>query len=250
VTLARIGSVLLAGKSVRKTVNVSRVRLPQRVVVEVVADASRRRKSLRHLRATGRTPILVANGGAVMVGRSMMGAVALFFGAGAALAQGLEAENLLVAMPDGFEVGYQAAQDDQEIHELIPSGESVEDWSQMVTIQIFRGLSEVPGDLFAANMAGNWEGACEGATVNKLTEGEVNGFPFVMWFFGCPLNAQTGKPETMYFKGISGSDAFYSVQYAFRSAPADELDTIALTYLVGASACDTRRPERPCPAGM
>ena len=53
--------------------------------------------------------------------------------------------------------------------------------------------------------------------MTKLTEGDVNGFPFVLWSFVCPLNPQTGKPETMYFKGITGSDAFYSVQYAFRA---------------------------------
>jgi hypothetical protein len=169
---------------------------------------------------------------------------------GVALGQGLEAENLLVGIPEGFELGYEAAGGDQEIHEFIPTGESVEDWSAMVTIQIFRGLQELEGDRFAINMAENWKGVCEGATVSKLTESEVNGFPFVLWTFLCPLNPQTGKPETMYFKGITGSDAFYSVQYAFRQEHADELDTIALPYLIGASACDTRKPERPCPAGM
>ena len=86
----------------------------------------------------------------------------------------------------------------------------------MVTIQIFHGLADVPGDLFATNMADGWKAACRGedAPVTKLTEGDVNGFPFVLWTYVCPLNTQTGKPETMYFKGISGSDAFYSVQYA------------------------------------
>lgn len=173
-----------------------------------------------------------------------------FSATGPALSQGLEAENLLVGIPDGFELGYQAAEGDQEIHEFIPTGESVEDWSAMVTIQIFRGLPELEGDRFAISMAENWKSVCEDGTAGKLTESEVNGFPFVLWTFVCPLNPQTGKPETMYFKGITGSDAFYSVQYAFRQEHADELDTIALPYLIGASACDTRKPERPCPEGM
>ena len=176
--------------------------------------------------------------------------LAAFGLAAPAVAQGLEAENLLVGIPEGFELGFQDAQDGQEIHEFIPSGESVGDWSAMVTIQIFHGLADVPGDLFATNMSEGWSAACEGATVTKLTDGDVNGFPFVLWTFLCPLNPQSGKPETMYFKGISGSDAFYSVQYAFRAEHADELDSIALPYLVDASACDTRKPERPCPEGM
>ena len=169
---------------------------------------------------------------------------------GTAFAQGLEAENLLVGMPEGFEVGYEASQDGAEIHELIPAGESVEDWSQMATIQIYHGLVDLPGDRFASEMATGWQAACEGSTVTKLTEGDINGFPFVLWSFVCPLNPQTGKPETMYFKGITGSDAFYSVQYAYREVQNNDLETVALTYLVAASACDTRKPERACPEGM
>jgi hypothetical protein len=176
----------------------------------------------------------------------------LAFCVGPALGQGLEAENLLVAMPDGFEVGYTAASPDgnQEIHELVPSGETVEDWSAMVTVQIFHGLNDVPGDVFAGNLGDSWMGACTAGTVTKLTDGEINSFPFVLWTYLCPLNPQTGRPETMYFKGISGSDAFYAVQYAYREEPSDDRETVALTYLVGASACDTRKPERPCPEGM
>jgi hypothetical protein len=183
--------------------------------------------------------------------------VALAFGvlaacAGPVFAQGLDAENLLVGIPDGFELGFEATSaEGVEIHEFVPTGETVEDWSAMVTIQIFRGLGDIPGDVLAINMAKGWKGACgEDAPVTKLTEGDVNGFPFVLWTFLCPLNPQSGKPETMYYKGITGSDAFYSVQYAFRQEHADELDSIALPYLVGASACDTRKPERPCPEGM
>lgn len=180
---------------------------------------------------------------------SGLGVLALW--AGPALAQGLDAENLLVGIPEGFELGYQAQSPEGiEIHEFVPTGETVEDWSAMVTIQIFRGLSDLPGDVLATNMAEGWQGACEGSSVTKLTEGDVNGFPFVLWTFLCPVNPQSGKPETMYFKGITGSDAFYSIQYAFRQEPADELDSIALPYLIGASACDTRKPERPCPEGM
>lgn len=186
-----------------------------------------------------------------MLNRVMAAGLGLMaLGAIPALGQGLQGENLLVGLPDGFEVGYEAAQGDQEIHEFIPTGESVEDWSSMVTIQILRGLADVPGDLFANDLGKSWTEICEGATVGKLAEGDDNGFPFVLWTYACPLNAQSGKPETMYFKGISGADAFYSVQYAFREEPGDALDSVALPYLVSASACDTRKPERPCPEGM
>jgi len=181
--------------------------------------------------------------------RSLIVAAVFAALASPALAQ-LQDENLLAGVPEGFVLGYNAAKDGAEIYEFVPEGESVETWTAMVTIQIFPGLDELEGDRFAVNMAQNWKSACRTGTATKLTESDVNGFPFVLRTFLCPLNPHTGKPETMYFKGITGSDAFYSVQYAFRQEHADELDTIALPYLIAASACDTRKPERPCPAGM
>lgn len=169
---------------------------------------------------------------------------------GPAAAQGLVGENILITMPEGFKSGHDAAQDQQEIHELIPANETVEEWSSMVTLQIFHGIADIDPNLFAGQLAGNWTAACAGSAVRKLTDGYVNGFKFTLWTYTCPLNPQTGKPETMYLKGIAGSDAFYSVQYAFRDVPTDERETTALTYLVAASACDTRKADRPCPEGM
>jgi hypothetical protein len=167
-----------------------------------------------------------------------------------ALGQGLRDENLLVGIPQGFESVYDAAQGEMEIHEFVPAGETVDDWTKMVTIQIFHGAGAYDGNDFALNLSDGWSGACSGGDVRKLTDGAVNGFPFVLWVYLCPRNPDTGKPENMYFKGISGSDAFYSVQYAFRSNPTADEDSVALNYLVSASACDTRRPDRPCPKGM
>lgn len=182
--------------------------------------------------------------------RALIAGLALAALAGPVLGQSMQGENLLVGLPQGFKVGYQAEQGPMLMHELVPQGESVEDWSKMVTIQVFRGLRDMPGELFAGNLARDWAAACANGSARKLTDGTVNGFPFVLWAFTCPLNPQTQKPETMYLKGISGSDAYYAVQYAFRAAPDASLDDIALPYLVEASACDTRKPERACPEGM
>ena len=180
----------------------------------------------------------------------LAGLFVLALGGGIAFAQRLDAENVLVSLPQGYEIGYQASQGSQKIMEFIPNGETVEDWSAMITVQILQSLDDMPGDTFASNLAELMGGACEGMSTEKVTEGNENGFPFVVWLYACPLNPQTGKPETMFFKGITGSDAFYSIQYAFREEPNDRLISIAMPYLRKVSACDTRKPERPCPEGM
>jgi hypothetical protein len=134
--------------------------------------------------------------------------------------------------------------------EFVPDAESVENWSTMVTVQIFHDVRNGDGDAFAGNLGRLWQGACPDSSADKLEGGEVNGFRFALWSYACPLNGQTNKPETMWLKAISGADALYVVQYAYRASPTAEREQEAVSYLAKASACDTRRDDRPCPAGM
>jgi hypothetical protein len=54
----------------------------------------------------------------------------------------------------------------------------------------------------------------------------------------------------MWMKAISGADAAYVVQYAYRANLTEEREQAALDYLKGVSACDTRVKAHACPAGM
>jgi hypothetical protein len=169
--------------------------------------------------------------------------------AGPAYAQ-LQAENLLTGLPKGFVVGFQNRRGAVDMVEFVPKGERVDDWTAMVTVHVLHDLDNADGAAFAGSIRTGWEGACKDSKVEQLEDGKVNGFPFVLWRFVCPLNPQTGKPESMWFKAISGADALYSVQYAFRAEVTPEREREALDYLAKASACDTRKAEHPCPAGM
>lgn len=162
----------------------------------------------------------------------------------------LVAKNLLTGLPDGFEVAMQDRQGQLSMMEFIPKGESTENWSAMVTVQVMHGIKDGDGEAFARNLAKLWQGGCEGSSARQLQHGEVNRYAFVLWHYVCPLNVQSGKPETMWLKAISGADALYVVQYAYRAAPSSQLEQPALTYLDKVSACDTRREDRQCPAGM
>lgn len=162
----------------------------------------------------------------------------------------LSAENLLTNLPEGFEIGFQTRQGTMDMMEFVPRGETVENWSTMVTVQILHDADDADPGAFARNLGQNWQGACQGSSVSKLDAGETNGFAFALWHYACPLNPGTGKPEAMWLKAIAGADALYVVQYAYRAASTKELEQPALAYLAKASACDTRRADRPCPAGM
>jgi hypothetical protein len=66
-------------------------------------------------------------------------AVLLFGAASPATSQSLlQAENLLFAPPPDFKVGYESNHNNRLLTEYVPAGETVDDWTQMLTVQIFR----------------------------------------------------------------------------------------------------------------
>jgi hypothetical protein len=170
--------------------------------------------------------------------------------ASAALGQALiEAENLLVSPPDGFKVGFKGSQGNTVMTEFVPAGQTVDDWTAMVTVQLWRHATVSPAT-FLQNVGGRYESACPGTGVDKggIHTGQVNGYVVSMLLLRCPNNPSTGKPETTAFRVIKGNDALYSVQYAWRSVPSgQELDD-AMHFLAKVTVCDTRTPEHPCPA--
>jgi len=142
-------------------------------------------------------------------------------------------ENLLTVIPNGFKIGKQ--------------GETVLDWTRMITVQVFRNIKRGDPNQFAQGVRAMWLSACPGSEVIKIKDGAENGYPFAVWQFTCPNNPQTGKPENMYTKVIGANDALYSVQYAYRSELTKDVIPPTMAYLGSVRVCDTRLPDRPCP---
>ena len=162
----------------------------------------------------------------------------------------LKDENLIVGLPTGFTMALTDRRGAMDISEFVPTGETVKDWSRMVTVQIFHDMGGVAPTLMAEGIRSQWLAACPGSEVNKVKDIVENGYAATLWLFTCPLNNRTGKPETMFTKITGGTDALYSVQYAYRTVLSREIIPPTMTYLGGIRVCDTRRPDRPCPGGM
>jgi len=161
-----------------------------------------------------------------IAGLSALGASA---SSSAAAPQG---ENLVVDIPQEFQLGDQGQQGPgADIAEYIPKGETVDDWSRMITVQVFHNLKAFDPNRFG----------------EALKSGRENGYAFSLWLYTCPLNPKTGKPETLFDEVISGADSLYSVQYALRSALKPDLMPPITAYLSGVRVCDSRLPDRPCP---
>lgn len=88
------------------------------------------------------------------MGRRALLAASLVIVSGAAVANDLRDENLLQSLPAGFEVGHQAKRDGLTMVERIPAGQSVNDWSEMVTTQISTATRRASTRFSAACAAG------------------------------------------------------------------------------------------------
>ncbi|HLN07995.1 MAG TPA: hypothetical protein VK281_03390 [Xanthobacteraceae bacterium] len=165
----------------------------------------------------------------------------------AAAAPEIRNEALLVDSSPGYKIGFQAQQQDRSrITEMVPTGETVESWTEMVTVQTFPGLTATP-EQFESHLVEDWRGACPKSDYQRIAQGTESGYAFVLWLLSCPLNKVSGKPEITWFKAIRGNDSLYVVQKAFRFAPSKEQIVTWMAFLKDAKVCDTRLPDRPCP---
>jgi len=159
----------------------------------------------------------------------------------------MDAENLLYSPPRDFKVGFESNRDNRLMTEWVPAAETVEDWTQMLTVQIYRG-AVVDAATFVRGIEKLYMGACPGTTAKGIFTGQINGYVVSMLLLKCPKNPGTGKPETTVFRVIKGNDALYSVQRAWRAVPSDQdLDDV-MHALAKVIVCDARALDHPCPS--
>src|ERR1700739_4262197 len=92
----------------------------------------------------------------------LQGAVFLAALSASAARADLENENLLIAGPPGYKVGFSDKKPNMLMTEFVPAKETVENWTEMVTVQVFFGLQSAPQQ-FMDDMVKRWRAACPDA---------------------------------------------------------------------------------------
>jgi hypothetical protein len=64
-------------------------------------------------------------------------------------------ENLLVTIPPSYKIDFKDRKPDRLINEMVPEDQTVDDWSEMVTVQIFYGL-KTTSEEFENRVADGW----------------------------------------------------------------------------------------------
>jgi len=166
----------------------------------------------------------------------------LFFAA--AMVVATPAEEWLVWPPaDGFVVGHQETAANGSIEEQVPAGQTVDDWSRMITtIQI---AGDQTAEQFTDGLASGWKNSCPGGKATSqivLADFRVS----IESRMDCPRNPATGKPETMFMRSFPGQHRLYVLQIAFRHVPDAAEVAWAETQLSAAVLCDARSPKAAC----
>ena len=162
-------------------------------------------------------------------------------GVGAAQAQ----ERLAHPTEPGFILGFDKASASQSIKEWVPKGESVERWTRMLTFQRFTGTiqqGQMPAGLLDW-ISNQIKIVCPGAQTSAVAPGGGFGRTGARLKTVCPLNRETGKPETTFYRAFAGAKDMHVAQVAFRSRPDAASEAWATGFLDKILICGTAQAD-------
>ena len=128
-----------------------------------------------------------------------------------------------LAMPSGFVPAFENVKDGFYIREAVPKGETVQAWTQMITVTGTKGLAANPKltpEAYAVSLANGFKTACpENFTAMPLGPmriGDQDAFAAVA---GCGRieSSATKHGETALIVAVKGSADAYSIQWAQRA---------------------------------
>lgn len=159
-----------------------------------------------------------------------------------------------VAQPDlsGLTVAFEHHQDGSTIVERVALGESVGNWTMMVTNQRFAGL--IAGgatiDDWLANFRAGLSGGCPGFREHPVHRIVASGRPALELRLDCPRNPATNLPETFFLRAIAGRADLHITQMAFRRVPSASDEAAAQAFLAGVSLCTRTDRSALCTAAQ
>jgi hypothetical protein len=181
--------------------------------------------------------------------------VGLFLAIPAVQAQPQPGESLYVLPPKGWKIGYHGQRGDVELTEVIPGDQTIQDWSEMLTVQIITGRPQAgPEDVLRDQLA-EIRKVCDDVAVGPTSPAEENGYPTAMRAIGCTKSKEWGKGELNLYKVLRGHERLYVVARSWRGEPFDrdrlpvspETTKEWLVFMQQVVLCDGRDAQHPCP---
>ena len=154
-------------------------------------------------------------------------------GSGASLSNG---ERLIVDLPEGWVLGNHSKNELTELFEFVPEGQTVHNWTDMISIGLFPVSGIPPTDFTFASVMGrakaaqrfstNWRKSLE--KICEDTQAEPEGLNLVAMHWAilngklmCTKGKVTGKGEVILYRIIYGGDGYAVVLRQWAVPPFD-----------------------------
>ncbi|MFZ5790532.1 MAG: hypothetical protein ACOY3L_07525 [Pseudomonadota bacterium] len=133
-------------------------------------------------------------------------------------------EKLFVGVPSGWTQGWQQSEPDRSTVEYVPPGETAQNWTEMVTIQEYRG-AQVDPLTYLDKLIEKFGAGCQAARHMGPRAGEENGYKAAVAYMECkgpdPATAEPGVTlkniEFMAVKAIQGREGLHLVERAWHA---------------------------------
>jgi hypothetical protein len=164
----------------------------------------------------------------------------------------LDGETLLASLDADYYLAWSKKTAAMSMKEYVPQGETVEDWTEMFTIQIMYKWSSLSPTKYLALAEEDWNDKCIGADSNAkahvTSKSPENGYPTIVFLLHCLSDPRRHWEKYTVFKAIQGQSSFYIVQKAFKSFPSEERIQHWMLKLREVTLCDPGSKSHPCPA--
>ena len=145
-------------------------------------------------------------------------------GASATQASPIFGEVVSFALPQGFKPAFEKTSGNTYVREAVPTGETADQWTQMITVSGARGLAadrSVTPELFVTQIATGFKHACPDTfSARRITAREISGRQALIVVVGCGtvITSITPRSQAALVVAIKGSADYYTIQWAERGA--------------------------------
>jgi hypothetical protein len=135
------------------------------------------------------------------------------------------------SLPGGFVAAFENGNAVNYIQEFVPNGQTVDNWSQMITLTGAKNMAlepQVTPTAFMTRFASGFKNSCPTTFATKgIGALKVDGHDAFLALLGCgAVQSGTPRSEVTLILAIKGKKEMYSLQWAERAAPLDKAPSL------------------------
>lgn len=158
-----------------------------------------------------------------------------------------DTQALVVTPPPSFKVAVRRGQPDgaMQMTEMVPDGQTLEDWQEMITIQHFPNMRDVDPTALAGRWTQRFISECPKAEAARLPQNPVSGWPAVRVYIHT-TDCGPAPAESVLALIVAGRDGLHMVQHAWRPRPPSHAELgSTMASFDQARLCETGHPDCP-----